>query len=77
MIFLVPLPFLNKIAKKLKHLFDGARPADTIRRLKNFEKSIKLFSEYLDEMSKLDPVKISEKIWKNGEIDYTTKLGLF
>ncbi|WP_276240873.1 hypothetical protein [Mesomycoplasma dispar] len=28
-------------------------------------------------MSKLDPVKISEKIWKNGEIDYTTKLGLF
>ncbi|WP_179850657.1 Mhp366/Mhp367 family surface (lipo)protein [Mesomycoplasma ovipneumoniae] len=42
-----------------------------------FASQFKIFSDFWDHVQQFPPLKISEKSWKDGEIDYTTKIGGF
>lgn len=42
-----------------------------------FDSQFKIFSDFWDHVQQFPPLKISEKSWKDGEIDYTTKIGGF
>ncbi|ATP59739.1 Mhp366/Mhp367 family surface (lipo)protein [Mesomycoplasma dispar] len=43
----------------------------------DFKEQFKTFSEFWDVVKKFPPLKINEKSWTDGEIDYTTKIGSF
>ncbi|WP_341515962.1 Mhp366/Mhp367 family surface (lipo)protein [Mesomycoplasma ovipneumoniae] len=53
---------------------NGKTVEDDINR---FTKQFQKFSNFWDHVQQFPPLKISEKSWKNGEIDYTTKIGGF
>ncbi|MHA0306002.1 Mhp366/Mhp367 family surface (lipo)protein [Mesomycoplasma ovipneumoniae] len=53
---------------------NGKTVEDDINR---FTKQFQKFSNFWDHVQQFEPLKISEKSWKNGEIDYTTKIGGF
>ncbi|MHA0297272.1 Mhp366/Mhp367 family surface (lipo)protein [Mesomycoplasma ovipneumoniae] len=53
---------------------NGKTIEDDINR---FTKQFQNFSNFWDHVQQFPPLKISEKSWKNGEIDYTTKIGGF
>ncbi|MXR34172.1 hypothetical protein DR099_00805 [Mycoplasma hyopneumoniae] len=75
--FSAAVKFFEQHQNEIKATFDWAKRQDTQKRLKDFERAIQVFSKYFEQMSKLGPVKLSERVWKNGDIDYETKLGLF
>lgn len=43
----------------------------------DFKEQFKTFGEFWDVVKKFPPLKINEKSWTNGEIDYTTKIASF
>ncbi|MBG0730882.1 Mhp366/Mhp367 family surface (lipo)protein [Mycoplasma sp. 'Moose RK'] len=45
--------------------------------IKKFTDQFNVFKEFWQEMAKLPPLEINDRVWKEGEIDYTTKLGSF
>ncbi|MDO6826037.1 hypothetical protein Q4516_01855 [Mesomycoplasma ovipneumoniae] len=53
---------------------NGKTVEDDINR---FTKQFERFSNFWNHVQQFEPLKISEKSWKNGEIDYTTKIGGF
>ncbi|WP_341492633.1 Mhp366/Mhp367 family surface (lipo)protein [Mesomycoplasma ovipneumoniae] len=53
---------------------NGKTVEDDVNR---FTKQFQKFSNFWDHVQQFPPLKISEKSWKNGEIDYTTKIGGF
>ncbi|MHA0314748.1 Mhp366/Mhp367 family surface (lipo)protein [Mesomycoplasma ovipneumoniae] len=53
---------------------NGKTVEDDINR---FAKQFERFSNFWNHVQQFEPLKISEKSWKNGEIDYTTKIGGF
>ncbi|MXR35058.1 Mhp366/Mhp367 family surface (lipo)protein [Mesomycoplasma hyopneumoniae] len=43
----------------------------------NFVSNFNEFKKYWEKISKFEPLKISDKIWKADNFDYTTKIGMF
>ncbi|WP_337903575.1 Mhp366/Mhp367 family surface (lipo)protein [Mesomycoplasma ovipneumoniae] len=46
-------------------------------KFQNFVKDFAEFKKYWQKISKFPPLKISDRIWEDGDFDYTTKIGMF
>ncbi|MHA0261598.1 Mhp366/Mhp367 family surface (lipo)protein [Mesomycoplasma ovipneumoniae] len=46
-------------------------------KFQNFVKDFAEFKKYWQKISKFPPLKISDRIWEDGDFDYTTKVGMF
>ncbi|MXR12023.1 hypothetical protein DR093_00205 [Mycoplasma flocculare] len=75
--FLAAGKFFEENRNIIKETFSWAKSTDIQTKMRNFEKSATLFSKYFEEMEKNGAVKLSDRLWKDGDIDYETKLGLF
>ncbi|MFU0909245.1 Mhp366/Mhp367 family surface (lipo)protein [Mesomycoplasma ovipneumoniae] len=46
-------------------------------KFQNFVKDFAEFKKYWQKISKFPPLKISDRVWDDGDFDYTTKIGMF
>ncbi|MDO6856736.1 hypothetical protein Q4502_03375 [Mesomycoplasma ovipneumoniae] len=46
-------------------------------KFQNFVNDFAEFKKYWQKISKFPPLKISDRIWEDGDFDYTTKIGMF
>ncbi|WP_341508317.1 Mhp366/Mhp367 family surface (lipo)protein [Mesomycoplasma ovipneumoniae] len=46
-------------------------------KFQNFVKDFTEFKKYWQKISKFPPLKISDRVWDDGDFDYTTKIGMF
>ncbi|WP_069096720.1 Mhp366/Mhp367 family surface (lipo)protein [Mesomycoplasma ovipneumoniae] len=75
--------FINDVDKLIKyfeeHQQDFINSTHSLQngKFQNFVNSFAEFKKYWQKISKFPPLKISDRIWDDGDFDYTTKIGMF
>ncbi|MXR12183.1 hypothetical protein DR093_01105 [Mycoplasma flocculare] len=71
------LEFYEKHRQSLLSQFRFSNGESIDKGILEFKNQFKTFQQFWEQAKKFPPLKIAERIWKNGEIDYTTKIGGF
>ncbi|WP_341493732.1 Mhp366/Mhp367 family surface (lipo)protein [Mesomycoplasma ovipneumoniae] len=75
--------FINDVDKLIKYFsehqqgFINSTYSLQNGKFQNFVNSFAEFKKYWQKISKFPPLKISDRIWDDGDFDYTTKIGMF
>ncbi|MHA0291740.1 Mhp366/Mhp367 family surface (lipo)protein [Mesomycoplasma ovipneumoniae] len=75
--------FINDVDKLIKFFseqqqnFINSTHSLNNGKFQNFVKDFNEFKKYWQKISKFPPLKISDRIWEDGDFDYTTKIGMF
>ncbi|MHA0306178.1 Mhp366/Mhp367 family surface (lipo)protein [Mesomycoplasma ovipneumoniae] len=75
--------FINDVDKLIKFFsehqqnFINSTHSLNNGKFQNFVNDFAKFKKYWQKISKFPPLKISDRIWEDGDFDYTTKIGMF
>ncbi|MDW2920161.1 Mhp366/Mhp367 family surface (lipo)protein [Mesomycoplasma ovipneumoniae] len=75
--------FINDVDKLIKFFsehqqnFINSTHSLNNGKFQNFVNDFAEFKKYWQKISKFPPLKISDRIWEDGDFDYTTKIGMF
>ncbi|MDW2929157.1 hypothetical protein R7X75_01760 [Mesomycoplasma ovipneumoniae] len=75
--------FINDVDKLIKFFsehqqnFINSTHSLNKGKFQNFVNDFAEFKKYWQKISKFPPLKISDRIWEDGDFDYTTKIGMF
>ncbi|ENX50768.1 hypothetical protein MFC_01290 [Mesomycoplasma flocculare ATCC 27716] len=71
------LEFYDKNRESLLTTFPFLNSESIDKRILEFKSQFKIFQQFWEHAKKFPPLKIAERIWKDDEVDFTTKIAGF